>query len=167
MIFSLWGLHVIILNNRMIKETQISNKLKQISCFFRDTWLDSEALSSAWYLSRVRLKLRALVGLLMFTLIGWFAIMIKLHLQTVLYGKLNTVFPRISAHAVISAHPLGQKHQTSAPSPPPSLSLIHIVGVHGKPVSIATLLITLCVNCRMGLRCAWLSTGELNKRPLD
>ena len=116
MIFSLWGLHVIILNNRMIKETQISNKLKQISCFFRDTWLDSEALSSAWYLSRVRL--RALVGLLMFTLIGWFAIMIKLHLQTVLYGKLNIVFPRISAHAVISAHPLA-KTANKRPLPSP------------------------------------------------
>ena len=52
----------------------------------------------------------------MFTLIGWFAIMIKLHLQTVLYGKLNTVFPRIRAHAVISAHPLGQN---SKQAPPP------------------------------------------------
>ena len=66
-----------------------------------------------------------------------------------------TEYPWISVHALISAHLLGQniKHtppRISAPSPPPSL--FFIVGIQGKPVSIASLLITLCVNCIMELR---------------
>ena len=72
----------------------------------------------------------------------------KLHLQAVLRQIKFRIFsnkrPRCNKHP-----PTRPKHQTSAPSPPPSLYLIHIAGIHGKPVSIATLLITLCVNCIM------------------
>ena len=91
----------------------------------------------------------------------------KLHLQAVLRQIKFRIFsnerPRCNKHP-----PTRPKHQTSAPSPPPSLSLIHIAGIHGKPVSIATLLITLCVNCIMApeLKYAWLPTEELNKRPI-
>ena len=38
------------------------------------------------------------------------------------------------------------------------------ISIQGKPVSIATLLITLCVNHIMGLRYRG-TTGELNKHP--
>ena len=135
MIFSLWGLNVIILKNIMIKETQNSNKLKQIYPVFRNMWLDSEVLSNAWYLSHVRL--RALVGLVRYlcslwlvgSLLWWSCVCWPF------YEKLNTVFPRISAH------PLGKiSNKRSLPS---HINIFNI-GIHGKPVSIATLLITVC-----------------------
>ena len=66
------------------------------------------------------------------------------------------------------------KYQTSAPPSPtfsskkrplPSPIRFFMVGIQRKPVSIVTLLITLCVN-RVELRYVWwLPTGELNKRP--
>ena len=62
--------------------------------------------------------------------------------------------------------PPSNKHPISNNHPPqisaPSLSLI--AGIQGKPVSIATLLITLCVNCIMGLRYRG-TTGERNNSP--
>ena len=66
-----------------------------------------------------------------------------------------TVYPWISVHSLISAHLLGQniKHtppRICTPFPPPSVFLI--VGIQGKPVSIAFLLITLRVNRIMELR---------------
>ena len=61
-----------------------------------------------------------------------------------------SAFPRISAHS------LGQSIKQSPLPPPPLPSPItfFIVRVQGKPVSIATILITLCVKRTMELRYA-------------
>ena len=59
----------------------------------------------------------------------------------------------MSAFARISAHSLGQSIK-QAPPPPPFSHHFFIVRVRGKPVSIATILITLCANRTMELRYA-------------
>lgn len=143
MIFSLWGLHVIILNNRMMKETQISNKLKQISCFFSRhvTWLGSvvERLISFTCSASG-------FGWLTYVHSDW---LVRYYDEVAFaHRSLRQIKYRISSNKRPRCNkrpPPKPKHQTSVPSPPPSLSWIHIVGVHGKPVSTATLLITLCV----------------------
>ena len=71
---------------------------------------------------------------------------VKVGLDFVLRTELffsYTVFPRINAHPLISTHP-----RISAPLPPLP-DHFFIVGIQGKPVSIASLMITLCVNCIM------------------
>ena len=71
---------------------------------------------------------------------------VKVGLDFVLRTELffsYTVFPRINAHPLISTHP-----RISAPLPPLP-DHFFIVGIQGKPVSIASSMITLCVNCIM------------------
>ena len=71
---------------------------------------------------------------------------VKVGLDFVLRTELffsYTVFPRINAHPLISTHP-----RISAPLPPLP-DHFFIVGIQGKPVAIASLMITLCVNCIM------------------
>ena len=60
-----------------------------------------------------------------------------------------SAFPRISAHS------LGQSIKQAPPPPSlPSPITFFIARVQGKPVSIATILITLCVKRTMELRYA-------------
>ena len=71
---------------------------------------------------------------------------VKVGLDFVLRTELifsYTVFPRINAHPLISTHP-----RISAPLPPLP-DHFFIVGIQGNPVSIASSMITLCVNCIM------------------
>ena len=58
----------------------------------------------------------------------------------------------MSAFRRISTHPLGQSIKQAPPLPSPIT--FFIVRVQGKPVSIATILITLCANRTMELRYA-------------
>ena len=60
----------------------------------------------------------------------------------------------MSASPRISAHSLGQSIKQAPPPPLPSPITFFIVRVQGKPVSIATILITLCANRTMELRYA-------------
>ena len=59
-----------------------------------------------------------------------------------------SAFPRISTHS------LGQSIKQAPPPPAPFSHHFFIVRVQGKPVSIATILITLCANRTMELRYA-------------
>ena len=47
----------------------------------------------------------------------------------------------------MSIHPLGQNIRQAPPSPPLAQHFLLMEGIQRKAVSIATLLITLCVNC--------------------
>ena len=63
-----------------------------------------------------------------------------------------TVYPWISVHSLISAHLLGQNIKHALPrisAPLPSLVTFFYSKDTMKPVSIASLMITLCVNCIM------------------
>ena len=65
---------------------------------------------------------------------------------------LISALPQISTHHPGQISKQGPRQISLLLLPSPSLSLIVGLHVQGKPISIATLLITLCVVCIMELR---------------